>query len=184
MAENLPRRSIKRVDRTFAFLDLCGFTEFTDRNGDEAAYDVVTGFRTAVRQVAAERGIRIAKWLGDGVMLVGVQPEDLVEAVVDIEVLVELAKSRLPMRAGIARGPVMVIDGDDHIGRPVILASRLCDLADPHQVLAERGTVAPLMANVDEQALGPKAVKDFGQQVDIVRLVPVGGHGDLGRRLA
>ena len=92
----MPRRTVKRVDRTFAFLDLCGFTAFTDQNGDADAYDVVAGFRAAVRQVAAERGVRLAKWLGDGVMMVGVEPEDLVEAVVDIECLIDEAGSPWP----------------------------------------------------------------------------------------
>ena len=72
---------------------------------------MVAGFRAAVRQVAAERGVRLAKWLGDGVMMVGVEPEDLVEAVVDIECLIDEAGSPLAMRAGIARGPVMLRDG-------------------------------------------------------------------------
>ncbi len=179
MIEELPRRPIKRVDRTFAFLDLCGFTAFTDENGDAAAYDVVTGFRAAVRQVAAERGVRLAKWLGDGVMMVGVQPEDLVEAVVDIEGLIDAAKSKLHMRAGIARGPVMLIDGDDHVGPAVILASRLCDIAKPHQVLAEKGTVTPLMTNIEEQSFAIRQVKGFKKKIEVVRLVPLGGdaHG-------
>ena len=29
-----------RVERTFAFVDLCGFTRFTDTHGDEEAVDV------------------------------------------------------------------------------------------------------------------------------------------------
>ena len=33
----LPRRALKRVERTFAFLDLCGFTAYTDEKGDAAA---------------------------------------------------------------------------------------------------------------------------------------------------
>ncbi|MDG2427908.1 MAG: adenylate/guanylate cyclase domain-containing protein [Acidimicrobiales bacterium] len=174
MSEVLPRRPIKRVDRTFAFLDLCGFTAFTDKNGDTAAYDVVTGFRAAVRQVASERGVRLAKWLGDGVMMVGVQPEDLVEAVVDIEGLIDNSESPLHLRAGIARGPVMLIDGDDHVGPAVILASRLCDLAEPHQVLAEKGTAAPLMTNVEERSLAKRQVKGFEKKIEIVQLVPLG----------
>lgn len=185
MSEVLPRRNIKRVERTFAFLDLCGFTAFTDRHGDEDAYDVVAGFRSAVRQVAAERGVRIAKWLGDGVMMVGVLPEELVEAVVDIEGLVDEAGSPLAMRAGIARGPTMLIDGDDHVGPAVILASRLCDMAEPHQVLAEAGTVDnPYMANVEEEPHDLMAVDGFERKVDVVRLVPPGGdvHGTADRR--
>ena len=172
----MPRRTVKRVDRTFAFLDLCGFTAFTDQNGDADAYDVVAGFRAAVRQVAAERGVRLAKWLGDGVMMVGVEPEDLVEAVVDIERLIDEAGSPLAMRAGIARGRVMLIDGDDHVGPAVILASRLCEMAEPHQVLAEKGTVTPLMANVEERPLDSQTVRGFERPVDLVRVVPLDGH--------
>jgi len=173
----VPERPVKRVPRTIAFLDLCGFTAYTERHGDEAAYDVVTGFRAAVRRVAAERGIRIAKWLGDGVMLVGVEAEELVEAVVDVELIVDLAGSELPIRAGIARGDVMVIDGDDIIGRPAILAARLCDLAAEHQVLAEEGTIEPIMANVGLEPLGEVAVRSFVAPVRVVRLVAPGGHG-------
>jgi hypothetical protein len=36
----LPRRALKRVERTFAFLDLCGFTAYTDEKGDAAAYKI------------------------------------------------------------------------------------------------------------------------------------------------
>ena len=52
----LPRKALKRVERTFAFLYLCGFTAYTDKEGDTAAYDVISKFRMAVRQVASERG--------------------------------------------------------------------------------------------------------------------------------
>lgn len=182
MTGEMIRRPIKRIDRTFSFLDLCNFTAFTDREGDVAAFDVVTAFRAVVRQVASERGVRLAKWLGDGVMMVGVEPEDLVEAVVDIEVLIDEANSPLPMRAGIARGPVMLIDGDDYVGPAVNLAARLCDLAKAHQVLAEKGTVTPLMTNIEERAFISQQIKGFEKGIDVVRLVPLGGdaHGSSG----
>ena len=55
-----------RVRRYFAFVDLCGFTRFTEVHGDEEAVSVLTGFRTLVRYIASEHGVRVAKWLGDG----------------------------------------------------------------------------------------------------------------------
>ena len=58
-----------RVERCFAFLDLCGFTAFTERYGDEQTVVVLASFRTRVREVAARRGVRVTKWLGDGAML-------------------------------------------------------------------------------------------------------------------
>jgi len=59
-----------RVRRYFAFIDLCGFTRFTEVHGDEEAVAVLTGFRTLVRFIASEHGVRVAKWLGDGAMFV------------------------------------------------------------------------------------------------------------------
>ena len=47
--DDLPRRDLKRVERTFAFLDISGFTAYTDREGDAAAYDVIRNFRNVVR---------------------------------------------------------------------------------------------------------------------------------------
>ena len=34
---------------------------------------LVTGFRGAVREIAADYGVRVAKWLGDGVMFVSTE---------------------------------------------------------------------------------------------------------------
>ena len=58
-----------RVQRCFAFVDLCGFTAFTEHQGDERTVVVLASFRTRVREIAARRGVRVAKWLGDGAML-------------------------------------------------------------------------------------------------------------------
>ncbi|MBT7428884.1 MAG: hypothetical protein HN783_03635, partial [Ilumatobacter sp.] len=55
-----------RVPRTFVFVDLSGFTNYTAAFGDDAAGRILGAFRTIVRAVASERGVRIAKWLGDG----------------------------------------------------------------------------------------------------------------------
>ena len=53
-----------RVERTFAFLDLCGFTAYTEAEGDDAAVAVLARLRAALRAVSEERGVRITKWLG------------------------------------------------------------------------------------------------------------------------
>ena len=79
----------KRIDRSFAFIDLCGFTAYTDHEGDDEAVDILNAFRATVRGVASARGVRIAKWLGDGAMLVAVEAEPLLEAIVEIEALID-----------------------------------------------------------------------------------------------
>jgi len=160
----------RRIDRTFAFIDLSGFTHFTDTEGDAAAMEILIGFRESVRRVASVRGVRIAKWLGDGAMLVGVEPEQTVEAVITMEILIDFSQSPLPMRAGIARGQVLLIDGDDHVGAPVIMASRLCNLAEPHQVLAPADLVMSLMVNTAARKIGLRKIDGFSEPIEVVQL--------------
>ena len=161
---------LRRIDRTFAFIDLSGFTAFTEAEGDGSAVWVIEHFRRIVRQVAGRRGVRISKWLGDGAMLVGVEPEQTVEAVVEIEDLVHQDDLPLPLRAGIARGLVLLIEGDDHIGDVVNLASRLCHMAEPHQVLAPASLVSSLMVNTVGNPIGDWSIDGFAEPISIVQL--------------
>lgn len=159
-----------RVVRSIAFVDLSGFTRFTDANGDGAAVVVLSQFRMALREVCARRGVRIAKWLGDGAMLVGVETEEIAEALVDIEELFEKVESPLPLRAGVANGPVILFEGDDYIGRSVNLAARLCDRAEPGQVLAPKNFVTSLMVNTRVTPIGMFEITGIADPVDVVSL--------------
>src|SRR3954453_23840382 len=117
-----------RVNRTFAFIDLCGFTDFVDVHGDEAGVTELRLLRSVVRDVAPMCGVRVDKWLGDGAMLVGVESPPVVACVVEVGNRLQ-EEGRLPMRAGIACGDVLLLEGDDYAGHTVNLAARLCDLA-------------------------------------------------------
>ena len=122
------------VRRCFAFVDVCGFTSYCDREGERAAIRLLSDFRAVTRAVTARRGVRIAKWLGDGVMLVSAEAAPLIATVVELEVRTRALG--LDTHAGVAAGPVLLFEGDDHVGRPVNLAARLCDAAGPGEVLA------------------------------------------------
>lgn len=104
-------------------------------HGDEAAVEELQRLRASVREVTPLFGVRIEKWLGDGCMLVGVDNEPIVAAVVAIHER-HLRHGALPLRAGIAAGAVLLLEGDDYIGRAVNVAARLCDVAEAGVVLA------------------------------------------------
>ena len=159
-----------RVVRSFAFVDLCGFTHFTASEGDDRATRVLAEFRRTVRDVASARGVRVAKWLGDGAMIVAVQAGPLVVAVLEIEAGVEDAGSLLPIRAGLATGPVILFEGDDYIGTPVNLAARLCDVAQPREVLVvpQLAPYTPPWAVAGEPHAVP--IAGFPGPVDVVSL--------------
>jgi adenylate cyclase len=161
-----PGAAGRRVRRSFAFVDLSGFTSLTDQEGDERAVEVLTLFRNAVRGVAGFNGVRVAKWLGDGAMIVSIETEPLVEAILEIEHRIEEGGSVLPLRAGLATDDVILFEGDDYIGRAVNLAARLCDLAGPNQALAPVDMVGDA---VDPELVETVTVKGM-QPVQVVDL--------------
>jgi adenylate cyclase len=180
-----------RVERCFAFLDLCGFTAFTERHGDETTVVVLARFRTALREVAARRGVRITKWLGDGAMLSSADTPATVAMVLEVVARAErmlavqpasengspagTAKvaeggDRLAVRAGLARGPVIMFEGDDYIGTATNVASRLCSSAMPGQVLATREVAAMAPRWVAASEPLTYRVPGFGTPLEAVRL--------------
>ncbi len=159
-----------RVHRTIGFLDLCGFTDFVDDGGDEAAVHELQVLRTIVREITPLFGVRVEKWLGDGLMLVGVDSEPVVGATLAIEQRHSRA-GRLDVRGGIASGAVILLEGDDYVGRAVNLASRLCDLAEPGQLLAAVNDLE-LPEWVAAHDHDPVAVKGMAEQVAVAVLSP------------
>jgi len=127
------------VDRTFAFVDLCGFTAFTETNGSTVATQMLAAFRAATREISSRRGVRIAKWLGDGCMIVGVEAQPVLEALLETEQRTVTGPSHLALRFGVTYGKAILFEGDDYIGSVVNLAKRLCDAADPHEILVGPG---------------------------------------------
>src|SRR3954468_17132045 len=89
-----------RVPRTFSFVDLSGFTNYTAAYGDDAAGRILGTFRALVREVASERGTRVAKWLGDGCMIVSIDQEAAIEFVMDLERWASNVCAPLTLRAG------------------------------------------------------------------------------------
>jgi len=159
-----------RVHRTFAFVDLCGFTDFVDEHGDDGAVQELQILRSTVREVAPLFGVRVEKWLGDGLMLVGVDSEPLVGAALAIEQR-HSRLGRLDLRGGIASGDVILLEGDDYVGRAVNLASRLCDIAGAGQILAALDDLElPEWVAAGEH--DPVLVKGMAGEVPVVSLRP------------
>lgn len=162
-----------KVVRTFAFLDLSGFTSFTDEAGPTAAHELLVAFRTLVRDVAGKRGVRVAKWIGDGVLLVSVVPSPVVAAAVDIAARVQ--DGRVAVRGGVSTGPVIILDGDDYVGRALNLASRLCDASTAGTVLADNDSCGDLPDWIEAATHKALRLKGLGRRSDIMQLKVVDG---------
>jgi class 3 adenylate cyclase len=158
-----------RIERTFIFVDLSGFTAFTREHGADRAAGVLTYFRYVTRSVASQRGVRVAKWLGDGAMLVGVEPSPSVA--LGAHLITQLGTIGTTLRIGIATGVALLFEGDDYIGEPVNLAARLCTAARPGEVLAACSR-ADLPYWVDVAGTHSIELKGIGTVTDVLRLQP------------
>ncbi|HWI74845.1 MAG TPA: adenylate/guanylate cyclase domain-containing protein [Baekduia sp.] len=160
-----------RVRRTFCFLDLCGFTPFTDEFGDQEAVAVLGHLRAVLRAEAENSGVRVTKWLGDGAMLSGVDAGAVIACAAVVRDVLQ-TDGRLVLRGGICEGKVIMFEGDDYIGAAVNVAARLCTKAEPGQLLLNGTTAASVPAELSPVALGAITVAGLSQPIDVLALDP------------
>ncbi|MFM8648937.1 MAG: adenylate/guanylate cyclase domain-containing protein [Actinomycetota bacterium] len=171
-----------KVERTFVFVDLSGFTKYTAANGDLSAGEILTRFRAKVRDVAAQCGVRVDKWLGDGCMIVAVDQKQAVSFALDLRKQCADVCAPLKLRTGIATGQVLMFQGEDYIGSSVNQASRLCDAAGDDEILAARQDLLPTLRGVHLKNHEPVTLRGLGE-LDVVSLVAersLGGLHDTG----
>jgi class 3 adenylate cyclase len=159
-----------RVPRTFCFVDLTGFTNYTAEHGDDAAAKLLSAFRAVAREVASARGVRVAKWLGDGLMVVAVEQTDAVAFALDLERQASECCAPLALRTGIASGYALLFEGDDYIGSAVNLASRLCDAAGSGEVLLPADQLSDIPAGVVAAHAASVKLPGFAEPIDVVEL--------------
>jgi class 3 adenylate cyclase len=71
----------------------------------------------------------------------------------------------------VASGEVILLEGDDYVGRAVNLASRLCDIAEPGSLLAAADDLE-LPEWVVASDHEPVTVKGMAEEVAVVTLSP------------
>jgi class 3 adenylate cyclase len=160
-----------RVTRTFCFLDLCGFTPFTDEHGDQQAVAVLGHLRAVLRAEAENSGVRVTKWLGDGAMLSGIDATAVIACAAVVRDVLQ-TDGRLALRGGICEGQVIMFEGDDYIGAAVNVAARLCTRATPGQLLLTGGTAPSVPADLSPVALGELTVPGVSQRIEVFALDP------------
>ena len=172
-----------RVERTFAFVDLSGFTNYTAEHGDDAVARVLGDFRTITRRLSSDRGVRVAKWLGDGCMVVSLDRDGMIAFALDLEREATAACDPLSVRIGMATGLALLFEGDDYIGSAVNLAARLCDAAGPGEILVPAEQTFELPAGVTETPHGVIELRGFPVPVTVACLsgsAIVRGRNDTG----
>jgi len=121
---------VHHVPMTLCFIDLTGFTRFTEEEGDLEALDVIENFVETVEATLPPEAT-IVKTIGDEVMVVSPDPGSLTEWAVEL-------MGRFPLRpqprVGIHYAQAVYRDGD-YYGTHVNLAHRVVNSAQAGEVL-------------------------------------------------
>jgi adenylate cyclase len=152
------------VHVSLCFIDLTGFTRYTEEEGDIEALDVVENFVASV-EATLPREATIVKTIGDEVMVVSPDPLSLTEWAVDFLARFE---QRPQPRVGIHYGDAVYRDGD-YFGGQVNLAHRVVNRALAGEVLVTDSVCHSIAASdrLEFEGIGRVSLKGFPSPTDL-----------------
>jgi adenylate cyclase len=152
------------VHVSLCFIDLTGFTRYTEEEGDIEALDVVENFVASV-EATLPREATIVKTIGDEVMVVSPDPLSLTEWAVDFLARFE---QRPQPRVGIHYGDAVYRDGD-YFGGQVNLAHRVVNRALAGEVLVTDAVAGSIAASdrLELEGIGRVSLKGFPSPTEL-----------------
>jgi adenylate cyclase len=161
---NTAEIELGQVTVTLCFIDLTGFTRYTEEEGDMEALDVIENFVETV-EATLPREATIVKTIGDEVMVVSPDAASLTEWAV--EFLRRFPKRPQP-RVGIHCGEAVYRDGD-YFGSQVNLAHRVVNRALAGEVLVTDRVAGAIEAReqLELEAIGQVSLKGFPVPTDL-----------------
>jgi class 3 adenylate cyclase len=182
----------ERRQVTVLFADMVGFTSFSERSGEEAAFALMRSLWKLMAEAVREHGGVVQDFTGDGIMAVFGVPvafEDgpLRASRAALSILQRLNASgpdleakhgvRPQMRIGLNTGLAVVgkIDdradgGDAVLGDTVNFAARLQSIAEPNSVFISEATHRLVQGLVDTSFAGERRIKGKSEPQNVYRL--------------
>jgi adenylate cyclase len=158
------QRQMGRVQMAFCFVDLTGFTRYTEEEGDEEALDLVERFVETVEATLPAEAL-IVKTIGDEVMIVSPDPVTLTEWAVGF---LGLFADRPQPRVGLHFGRAVYRDGD-YFGTEVNLTHRVVARALGGEVMVTTAVVDAIgeSAYLTFDPIGRVELKGFPEPVEL-----------------
>jgi len=177
-----------RREVVVVFLDMRGFTAFTDSSEPEEVMAVLAEYHRAMGSAIVEHGGTLQHFAGDGIMTVFNDPIPLEKPAVNaIAMAIAMQESFVPLRAswskrgydldlgiGVAQGYATLgaigFEGRweySCIGSVANLAARLCGEAKGGQILTDRKMLGRIEDAVRAEALGEVALKGLAHAVAV-----------------
>jgi adenylate cyclase len=168
-AEFAGDKQIGRVSMAFAFIDLTGFTRYTEEEGDEEALDLVERFVETVEATLPAEAT-IVKTIGDEVMIVSPDPTTLTEWAVGF---LGLFQERPQPRVGIHFGTAVYREAD-YFGTDVNLSHRVVARALGGEVLVTRPVLDAIGSSdyLEFDPIGATELKGFPEPAELFSVRP------------
>jgi class 3 adenylate cyclase len=189
-AEDLLRPHRREI--TVIFLDLRGFTSFTETAEPEEVMDMLSQYHAAVGRLVADYEGTIEHFAGDGMMIFFNDPVTLENSAASAaRMSLTLQADFAPLRAGWRKrgytldlgiglaqgyatlGAIGFAGRQDYaaIGSVTNLATRLCAEAKGGETLTNQKTFARIDSEFDAEELGARTLRGFAQPVNVFRIV-------------
>jgi adenylate cyclase len=187
-----------RREITAVFLDLRGFTAFTDRADPEEVLELLRAYHGTLGRIVADHGGTLEHFAGDGVMIFFNDPfpvERAEERAVSMAFALQDAFTPIArawanlgqdvgLGIGIAQGEATlgVIGFEQRweyaaIGNVPNLAARLCGEAGSGEILVDAQVEADLAQLADSELIGPLKLRGFAQPVPAFRVTALKARG-------
>jgi class 3 adenylate cyclase len=157
---------------TILVTDLVGSTALFARHGDDAAEALRRTHLDALRAAVDEHGGREVSPAGDGLTATFASAVTALRCAVAMQEATTGTEDRLALRVGVDAGePVGA--GEDVYGTPVIVARRLCEMAEPGEILASDVVcrVAGPRLGHEMSTLGALRLRDIEERVPASRVL-------------
>src|SRR5512134_429027 len=180
-----------RREITAVFLDLRGFTSFTDRADPDQVMDLLSDYHAAMGNLVDRYGGTLEHFAGDGVMIFFNDPVPVQQpALKAVRMAIELQRAFEPIASawgqrghkvalgvGIAQGEATlgVIGFEQRweysaIGAVPNLAARLCGHAQGGEILIDTATCADVADAVEAVPVGPIQLRGFTHPIPAFRV--------------
>ena len=155
---------------TVGFVDMVGFTSFTEQANLKEFIDALTAFESQAQNVIVTSGGTLVKLIGDEVMFVAPTPAS------GVEIARRLAKLPLgssgpgSVRIGLSAGEVVAVGGD-YYGTVVNIASRSVRHAEPDTIVATVSVVNGAHAAARFESIGTRELRGISEPVELFQLM-------------
>src|SRR5690242_4155931 len=181
-----------RREITAVFLDLRGFTSFTDRADPDEVMDLLRAYHATLGRTVDEYGGTLEHFAGDGIMIFFSDPLPVDQpAERAVRMAIALQEAFTPISAawsklghavglgiGIAQGEATlgVIGFEQRweyaaIGNVPNLAARLCGVAQAGEIILDAQVEQEIAPIADTDAIGPLTLRGFQQPIAAFRLL-------------